>query len=101
MKNHIVLAVSILLMTVSPFVCLESAVRLIEINEKEEKAIATMKKLKQSPQDSLRLKSYRTQFPNETEQNAILPLYLFIIGVVSTLSGAVLFVWSMRKERLL
>lgn len=100
MKRQILFVFSILLMAVSPIVCFESAVRLIEIDEKEVKAIAMMKKFKESPQDSLRLKNYRAQFLNESEQNTVLPLYLFVIGVVSMLSGVVLFVWSMRNKRL-
>lgn len=101
MKKNVILIVSVILLAISPLVCFESLIMIVEHDEQEQSDINVLKQQKNftTTQDSITYINHRDEFVKRAEQQSISDITLLASGIVTGITGIVMLIWRIRLAK--
>ncbi|MBX7154398.1 MAG: hypothetical protein U0Y96_02545 [Candidatus Kapaibacterium sp.] len=101
MKKNVILIVSVILLAISPLVCFESFIMIVEHGEQEQRDINVLKQQKNftTTQDSITYINHRDEFVKRADQQSTSDITLLASGIVTGITGIVMLVWRIRLAK--
>ncbi|MBL7975242.1 MAG: hypothetical protein JNJ85_10035 [Candidatus Kapabacteria bacterium] len=101
MKKNVILIVSVILLAISPLVCFESLIMIVEHDEQEQRDINVLKQQKNftTTQDSITYINHRDEFVKRVNQQSISDITLLASGIVTGITGIVMLIWRIRLAK--
>ncbi len=101
MKKNVILIVSVILLAISPLVCFESFIMIVEHGEQEQRDINVLKQQKNftTTQDSITYINHRDEFVKRADQQSTSDITLLASGIVMGITGIVMLVWRIRLAK--